>query len=68
MNKHIVIKFVSWVVVLLSLQACSGDNKSEESKPAGVIPQYQLDTLEQAKDTEAIILDADKKRLEQLGE
>jgi hypothetical protein len=67
MSKSIAITLVSWVVVSLSLQACSGDN-SDESKPVGVIPQYQLDTLERAKDTEAIILDADKKRLEQLGE
>lgn len=68
MSKDNSIKLVSWVIVLLSLQACSSDNNSDEPKPPGVIPQYQLDTLERAKNTEALILDADKKRREQLRE
>lgn len=68
MSKDHSVKLVSWVIVLLLLQACSSDNSGDESKPSGVIPQYQLDTLDRAKDTEALILDADKKRQEQLGD
>ncbi|MEH6556150.1 MAG: hypothetical protein V7459_12515 [Oceanicoccus sp.] len=66
MSKGVSIKLITWVVVLLSLLACSSENNSDDSKPLGVIPQHQLDTLDRAKNTEALILDADKKRREQL--
>ncbi len=68
MSKEASIKLFTWAVVLSSLVACSGEHDSDESKPSGVIPQYQLDALDRAKNTEALILEADKKRREQLGQ
>lgn len=61
-------RWLTLMFVLLSLSACSVDNTDEKTRPAGVIPQHQLDALERAKNTEALIQEADKKRLEALEE
>ena len=51
------------------LLACSTDDVSTEAKkPAGVIPQHQLKTLQRAEATEDLLLEADKKRQQQLSQ
>ena len=68
MDKEAAIKLIIGAAVFLSLVACSGEKKSDASKPSGVIPQHQLDALDRAKNTEALLMDADKRRQEQLAE
>ena len=45
MDKEAAIKLIIGAAVFLSLVACSGEKKSDASKPSGVIPQHQLDAL-----------------------
>ena len=68
MDKEAAIKRMIGAAVLLSLVACSGGKNSDASKPLGVIPQHQLEALDRAKNTEALIMHADKRRQEQLAE
>ncbi len=53
-----------FMVALISLIACSADNKNTEQQ--GVIPQHQLQALEKAKATENLLQDADTERRQQL--
>ena len=64
MDKEAAIKRMIGAAVFLSLVACSGEENSDASTPSGVIPRHQLDAL----NTEALIMDADKRRQEQLAE
>lgn len=68
MDKEAAIKRMIGAAVFLSLVACSGEENSDASDPSGVIPRHQLDALDRAKNTEALIMDADKRRQEQLAE
>lgn len=55
------------VTTLVLFAACS-DKKSVESaeqKPAGVIPQAQLDALNKAKNVEGTLMQADQRQREQ---
>ena len=71
--------FVGLVAIIsVFLLACSGSDKPGEETPAsevpdkqtgtGVIPKYQMDALNRAKNTESILLEADEKRRKQLEE
>ncbi len=47
--------------LLLSLIACGA-----KEEPTGVIPQGHLDAMDKAKDVENVLLDAQKKQLEDI--
>ena len=54
------IRSVSIVLAIL-LTACGGS-----TEPAGVIPKGQLEALEKAENVEGMLMDAQKKRLEEV--
>lgn len=50
----------------IALSACSKNSTEQSSeKPAGVIPQAQLDALNKAKDVENVLKQSDQQRREQ---
>ncbi|WP_145999270.1 hypothetical protein [Oceanicoccus sp. KOV_DT_Chl] len=66
---------IAGIVLSLGLIAgCSTSDKEATTVPSaaakenssGVIPQHQLDTLQQAKDAEALLLKTDEDRRKQL--
>lgn len=64
-----IVRAVFIASVVLSITACHKDKtlpepKAEE-KPAGVIPQAQLDALNKAKAVEGTLMQADQQRREQ---
>jgi hypothetical protein len=54
--------FYSALVACLVLTGCA----KPDPEPTGVIPQQQLDALEQANGVEQALLDADQKRREDM--
>ena len=69
-----------WLIGIIPafLFACSGGEQPEEQQESvevaekksggGVIPKYQMDALNRAKDVEAMLLETDEKRRKQLEE
>lgn len=60
------------VAMVVAISACHKDKtlpepKAEE-KPAGVIPQAQLDALNKAKSVEGTLMQADQQRREQVDQ
>lgn len=49
------------IVMAILLTACGGS-----AEPKGVIPKGQLEALEKAENVEDILMDAQKKRLEEV--
>lgn len=50
-----------FIVGVLLAAATTGCSKHEEEKPTSVIPDYQQKALQQAKDVEKVLNDAEKK-------
>ena len=51
---------------LLALTAACSD--SSDAPSSGAIPQHQIDALERAKNTEAMLMEAEQKRRQQMVE
>lgn len=65
--------FLSILIISLLAAACSQrdapvNSKSGDDSGSGVIPAHQLKTLQRAKDTEAMLLEKDRQRQQQLHE
>lgn len=58
--------FLTLIVVSLSLLGC--DSKPKTEQPQGVLTETQKQTLQKAKEVENVLLEADKKRKEAIGE
>jgi hypothetical protein len=50
--------------------ACGGDTSehNSSSKPSGVIPEAQLEALDRAKEVEAMMIEADQQRRQQIDQ
>lgn len=60
-------KALTFVAIFaIALSACSKSSTEQSSeKPAGVIPQAQLDTLNKAKNVENVLMQGEQQRREQ---
>ena len=60
------------VAMIVAISACHKDKTlpepKAEDKPAGVIPQAQLDTLNKAKAVEGTLMQVDQQRREQVNQ
>ena len=61
-NKNIMIVFVG-----ILLTACSGESENKQSTATGVIPAQQLQALENAKNVEQQLIDAQSDRLKEVN-
>lgn len=65
--------FVQTIIMTLlafGLVACGGDNSGDNSSgsPSGVIPEAQLEALDRAKEVEAMMIESDQNRRQQIDQ